>query len=464
MFSVTDSQIHAGDSGRFRFVRWFTVVCLLAVGSISLLSSVVISGFLTESLLERDATVSMEYLNSVVHMQGASRYFRADAGPDTLGELNSFLQHVARMPDVLRANVYADDRSRIWTSDPSLENHHFGSNPELELAFAGVVAPELESLDDEEFKDEHAFLSVPGGVFVENYLPIRAENGGEVIGVVEVYRAPSALMTEIAQGRRLVWLTSAGAGLALFVGLLGFARYADGLLHRQHRRMLELERLAVIGEMASAVAHGLRNPLASIRSSAELVLEDEFRDESRRPLQGIIDQADRLEQWIRNFLESAVPRQGGTTEMVKLHAMVGDCVHGFEFQLREAKVDVRVNVADDLPEVQTEPAGLREAINAIIANSIEAMNSGGELTIEATADRPAGRVRLVFADTGPGLGEETLARLFEPYATTKTGGLGVGLPLARRMLERWGGTLDLDNRDSGGARVTMVLRTRGSRA
>ena len=465
MVSLAEAARDHAERSRFRLAVLLAVACLLVVATITAVSTTLMTRFMTDALLERDASTAMDFVNSVVSVEEAVDYFRGGHREGVPPDVEEFFHHVANLPGVLRANVFAEDRTLLWSSTEGLINRRFDTNDELELAFTGRPVPELESIEEAN-KDEHVLLDPPGGMFVENYLPIWDETGTSVVGAVEVYRAPEELLASIQRGRVLIWSTSAAAALTLFAGLLGIALYANGVLKRQHGRMLEMERMAVVGEMASAVAHGLRNPLASIRSSAELALEDEIRDDARQPLQGIIDQADRLEGWIRSFLERAVPRAGadgsGASEAVALDRLIDDVLKSFAAQLRTADVQVTVQTAQELPLALADAAGLREALRAVVANSIEAMGSGGgELLVEAVPDRSAGQIRVMISDTGPGLSEEIKARLFQPYTTTKQKGLGVGLPLARRMLERCGGRLDLRNRESGGVTVTMLLRCQG---
>ena len=102
--------------------------------------------------------------------------------------------------------------------------------------------------------------------FVELYIPLRETSTGPVIGVVELYRIPFALARAIDAGTVLTWMISLGIGLFLYGVLFWIVRRADRLIRSQQERLIESETLGALGEMASAVAHGIRNPLASIRS------------------------------------------------------------------------------------------------------------------------------------------------------------------------------------------------------
>ena len=110
-----------------------------------------------------------------------------------------------------------------------------------------------------------------------------------------------------------------------------------------------------------------------------------------------------------------------------------------------------------MPSVRANVATLTQAINSIIANGLEAMPNGGELTVECACTGDGIFIELRIADKGLGIPGNDTARYFRPFETTKSSGLGLGLPLAKRILEQHGGTLDLSNGAEGGAVATLRL-------
>lgn len=304
-------------------------------------------------------------------------------------------------------------------------------------------------------------MGLPADVseFIEFYIPIWSDDRSYVMGAVEVYKSPSSLFSTIHQ---LVWLAWAGAALAgcvLFSALLGVVLYSTRILRRQELRLIETERLAVVGEMASAVAHGLRNPLAAIRSCAELVSEEDLDPGSKRTIHDIIDQVDRLEAWIRSFLIRTRSTQETATEVAHVDIIIQRCLQGFESQLQKRGITVEVEDGEASPVAAASTPELEQVLNTILSNAVEAMKDGGSLKI-CWNSLPGGRIAICVADSGPGMTEEQIRNVFVPFHTSKASGLGVGLALGRRIAERLGGTLDLKNGTARGVEVTLTLPAR----
>jgi signal transduction histidine kinase len=440
----------------FNLVKWFSILSFLSIVLISVGTAATLSRFLTANMLRRDAVVTMEFLNSIVRVEDGASYFAGDhAFEEASSELEVFFQHVAEMPDVLRANVYALDKTILWSSDSQLIGRQFSENADLSIAFRGNLDPQLEVVGESE-KAEYADLPATGSRFIENYLPVWNGAGDAVVGVVEVYRAPRDLLDAISTGRALVWLSSALGGLFLFSTLFWMVRRANGLIQQQQQLLMEAGTHAVIGEMASAVAHGLRNPLASIRSSAELMLEEAPPDHMAESLEDIVSQSDRLEGWVRAFLTS-VQGTPGELECIQVNDVIAESCQVFMTQMRERGINFIFRRGDDLPQVEANQTALRQVINSILANSLEAMPEGGRLVVESGYVATEQRVGVTFTDTGGGIPGHLMGEVFKPFMTTKGAGLGIGLPLAQRIVERLGGTLELNSDEGIGTSVTLSI-------
>jgi signal transduction histidine kinase len=237
---------------------------------------------------------------------------------------------------------------------------------------------------------------------------------------------------------------------------LGTAAAVEQLAEAR-RGLANAERLAAIGELSAAVAHGIRNPLAGIRLATQLGLESAARDDPvRENLEDVLSEVDKLETQVRGILDFARPFEP-RLEPVALDGLVRGILATLGARLDAGRIVADVHVAVDLPAVMADRAHLGQALQELVGNAIEAMPDGGRLSIEGSASGRDGRrtVRIVVGDTGPGIRPEVRDRVFQLFMTTKARGTGVGLSVVRKIVERHGGTVRLG--DGPGARFEIEL-------
>jgi len=236
-------------------------------------------------------------------------------------------------------------------------------------------------------------------------------------------------------------------------------------LQETRAHLADAERLAAIGELSAAVAHGLRNPLAGIRLATQLALEDVAGDAPvRENLSDVLAEVDKLEGHVRGILDFARPFEP-RPEALDVAALVGSLADTLAPRLADAGVRLVVDVPADLPPPWADRTHLGQALHELVANAIDAMPHGGEVTIAAARDGDAGRIALSVSDTGPGIPPEVRDRVFELFMTTKRTGTGVGLAVVRKILERHGGRVRLDAEVARGARFVLELpAAQGARA
>ncbi|MCS7311425.1 MAG: ATP-binding protein [Acidobacteria bacterium] len=227
-------------------------------------------------------------------------------------------------------------------------------------------------------------------------------------------------------------------------------------------RLVRSERWAAVGELSSYVAHNIRNPLASIRSAAQVGLEDLERGDVgsvREGFQDIIQVVDRLERWTRHLLDLTRP--------VVLRPSRGDV----NSLLREVVACLRpkgaakglrwvLDLDESLPPRYLDWEQTEQALIALVVNAVDASRPGGTIRV-ASSPTPGGGVLIVVQDTGVGMSEEVRRRAFEPYFTTKPDGVGMGLPMAKRVVEAHGGTINIVSQEGVGTTVTVYLPGEG---
>lgn len=460
-YSLPAFKLRRSDRVRpFDLKVWFAAVGLVAIAAISIFSGFLLSNLLTDRMLRQEAQLTLEFVQSVVLADKPDRAFAHGNGISEAQR--STFEHIGRMPYVLRANLYSAERRLVWSSDPSLIGKQFGEpNPELERSLVGELVVNEESPEDEADrpKSEHENLETgANNYFVEIYIPIWDAQHREILGAMEFYKNPRVLFEALQTGKRMIWAGAMIGGIFLFLALFSMILRADNLIRSQQARLVESERLAAVGELGSAVAHGIRNPLTAIRSSAELALEGD-PDLARESARDIMAEVDRLEQWVRELLSYSRPVAGApsTLEIVPL---LKRCAGEFGREMEKQGIACRLDLQPGLPPIRGDAVLLAQVLNSLIANAMEAMQGGREdagarIAISASPLEAGRRVEVTIADNGAGMSKNQLELAFKPFFTTKTKGLGVGLPLAKRIIERFGGTITLASAPGKGTTVRL---------
>jgi signal transduction histidine kinase len=264
------------------------------------------------------------------------------------------------------------------------------------------------------------------------------------------------------------WRQDVRAGLGLGAAVLAVGAVGLGLIfwvqqrHLRERARLEAElargeRLAALGDVAAAFAHEVRNPLNAVSMGLQR-LRAEFApapvDEYARFVDLMQGEVARLNAIVEEFLTLARPLPLAPAP-VAVGPLVEELAALVEGQARAASITLRVAVPAPAPTVVADRDHLKQVLLNLVLNAVQATGPGGVVTLEAQAARDG--VALVVADTGPGIPPDALPRIFDPYFTTKAGGLGLGLTIARRIVEAHGGTLEAESVPGQGARFRVRL-------
>ena len=236
------------------------------------------------------------------------------------------------------------------------------------------------------------------------------------------------------------------------------------LVDRQQRRLVEVhdrlshqEKVATLGRVAAQVAHEVRNPLSGLllysihlKSRVGGVLaEGELQ-----VIDKIIDTINHLTRTTEQILDFARPVKL-LLRRVDLNVLVPDVIQLLESQISVNGIDVRLDLCDSSTEGMIDEAAIRGALLNLMLNAVEAMPDGGRLVV--STDNDGGKLWLEVSDTGSGLTQEQLKRMFEPFNTTKSRGLGLGMPYAQKIIEEHGGSISVDSQLGEGTQVRVEL-------
>jgi signal transduction histidine kinase len=325
----------------------------------------------------------------------------------------------------------------------------------------GTAAPEM---------DEPAPLAARGQS-VERELRLPSGRVLEIAGPVALADAENA---ELRIGMRLDGLDRAerrtvlrlAVSLASAITLGGLAlglvwlRREYGVLSERHARARDAlqrrDRLAAMGELASTVAHEIRNPLNAIAMSTQRLAQelpsDVLRDEETRGLLDVVQrEARRIDGTVQQFLQFARPPR-----LAPRDTNVGPWLKAVLEPLGALAAARQVQLAFDTVDAVAvvDPDHLRQAVENVVRNAIEATLAGGQVHVSMRADDAT--VEIAVRDTGPGVPPEVLPRMFTLYYTTKPGGTGIGLAVAQQAVTAHGGTIEVETAPGRG--TTMRIR------
>ena len=217
------------------------------------------------------------------------------------------------------------------------------------------------------------------------------------------------------------------------------------------------DRLAAVGRVAAGIAHEIRNPLAAMRGSIQLLNSEMKGDPGQTELMEIVlRESDRLNHIITDFLTYARPRPVALTD-TDLREPLRET---FTLLRHSPEARDEHTFAEDFPaepiHAQADAAGLRQVFWNLSRNALSAMPAGGTLSVEL---RPTnyGRVRITFTDTGAGMSPEQVERLFEPFSSSTTGGTGLGLSIVYQIIRDHGGTINVRSREGHGTTIIIEL-------
>ena len=244
-----------------------------------------------------------------------------------------------------------------------------------------------------------------------------------------------------------------------------FGRLAEAVnkmsadLARIERQLVQRERLAAMGELISYIAHNIRNPLAGIQAAAQ-ASQGQLPAESpvRRHQETIVSAIDKFQSWLRQLEHTCSPLEV-LSERVELAQLVENVAAVFRPMSDRRGLRVELKMDPALRAVQVDPRHFEHALAAVVGNAIEASGDGGRITIGSETNGDAAHWTLFVQDSGPGIAADALDRVFEPTYSTKRSGHGLGLAMARKIVEMHGGQIWAERPAEGGARLRISMPT-----
>jgi signal transduction histidine kinase len=455
----------------FRLVKYFTFTGLVVIFLVTIILSVLNTHWikaLQRQKSEDYAHSLIENLNHQVFIQviipmGVMFGKIQLSTPEQFERMDNVVRSTLHRLKVESLNIYSMSNMIAYSFDTDLIGRQNYGGTGYYKALEGTITSRLVQRGN----FFQISLGFPKEVRLITYAPLRFEPElarltGPVLGVVEVVQDLSDDYQTIFNIQILVVITCTVLMGALLVVLIFVVKRGEGIIQKRAMERLRLkerlsraERLSALGEMAAGISHEIRNPLGIIRSSAELLKKKVTKiDPSNSIPDIIVEEANRLNNIITGFINFARPRSP-VLSPCRIEEVIEKNITYLSMQMEENGYTINKGYQNSLPEIQADAAMLYQSFLNILINAMQAMPGGGAIDVSIGANDNI--VTIDFDDQGKGIADEVLEKIWDPFFTTKEMGTGLGLGIVKNIIESHGGSIQIVNRDQGGARVTVEL-------
>ena len=232
---------------------------------------------------------------------------------------------------------------------------------------------------------------------------------------------------------------------------------------RVEEALQRTEQMKMVGEWATGLVHEIKNPLAGIKGSVEVMVDEvSIREDDRAILHQAVGEIKRIESLLKNLLNFAKPPTPQLT-VIDLNDILDKTIaFAMRYPSLLADTATAINVSKDfnkkLPKTMADPMQMQQVFLNLLLNAIEAMPEGGTLAVKTCYDEELNSIQIMISDTGKGIQKEMINNIFQPFFTTKRKGTGLGLAITRRLIEQHGGTIYAESNPGEGTIFNILLR------
>jgi signal transduction histidine kinase len=469
----TSRQNKPQDGKQFRLVKFFAWASFIVLAIFSFPFSMVLSQEAKETLLtsyQNTALLIGKNLNHQVFQNFVvpimTRY-----GAIKLSDSNQYnlmdqvVKNTLHGFNVDVVNIYDISKGVIaYSTDTALIGHKVTEN----MGYRKAVEGESSSSVTANIFDLWGLgIDVLGGQKkLRTFIPFTGLNPftgpTQVGGVFELIQDMSEEYKSIVRFQYLVFGISLAFMGLIFLALLVIVHKAERMIEDRARAQRELEeqlhqseRLAALGEMIAAVSHEIKNPLGIIRSTAELMGTLPEAGDTHKKLSVVItEESTRLNRIVTEFLDFARPQTPDIREC-DLRDIIEKNIDFLRPELDRKGITVKAEL-DGMPlTLMADHGQLYRAFLNIFINASQSMDNGGSIKVYVREDRD--RFYVEIEDTGCGISQENLKRIFNPFFTTKDKGTGLGLSIVRKIIEGHKGTIAIQSQEGKGTKVEILL-------
>lgn len=458
----------------FKLVKYFTFSSLVAIFLGTLLLFWMNSHWARAMQLKKSeeyARVLVENLNHQVFMQFALPVALKYGGVQLRDEaqyhlMDQVVRNTLHSFKVDMVNIYDFNNVISYSMDKEMIGKHGLGGEMYKKALDGKLSSKL----IQKGNPIEILLGIPKDIHLVTFAPVRvvsriSEITGPVLGVVEIVLDLSEDYKTIYQFQTRIIFTGTLVMGILFLVLLFVVKRGETIFEKRAEERLQLkeklnraEHLSSLGEMAAKISHEIRNPLGIIKSSAALLKKKMNGFDPSNPIPDVIvEETNRLNDIITDFFNYAKPRSLNLTPC-RVEEVLEKNITFLTPQLDAEGYRIKTHVEASLPEITADTPMLYQAFLNLLINAMQAMPGGGNILVEISSNGK--NVSVVFEDHGEGIPDDLLEKIWEPFFTTKEKGTGLGLGIVKNIVDSHNGSIRIENRSTGGARVTLHLPVR----
>lgn len=468
---------------------WLTIVIAIVV-VVGVIMSYFVADYFKQTILNRDVESNAKFIAIQARQHLTADDYLPQDFEKKSGKFSQFFNEV-NTDEIVRIKVWSTDKTVVYSDEKDIVSKTFHDNDELNESFedGGHVVTEISDLTKAESAEDKKF-----GQLIEMYIPIKSDSG-KIIGVIETYASMNPVNTYIENANKIIYtITMIGIGVVGVVILLTFGTFRknvikpiidihsqtkliqDGKLDikfsstgydevrklgneielmasklKEHQdRIAKTERLSAIGELAARLAHDLRNPLNIIKNSLMLIrFKYAPQPESEKDFDRIARSVSRMSHQLENVMDF-VTSKGLEVDEKSLNEIIKNAVD------RAIIPDsIQVNFPSEDFVIKCDPEKLEIVLDNILVNAKQAINNSG--TIDIRSSQEENFTKIEIHDSGPGIPDAILPKIFEPLFTTKQEGTGLGLSSCKSIIEQHDGNISVKTESGKGTTFVITL-------
>ena len=455
----------------FRLVKFFTLSSLVVILAGAIVLSALNIHWARQMQIEKNedyALLLIENLNHQIFLQfiiptilkHGTIHLREEAQFELMDKVVRSTLHSFNVDMV---NIYDLNNTISYSLDQDLIGKRNAGGTYYQDALDGQRRTRLEQSGN----FVQLLFGIPDESKIITYAPLRAEKPlsripGPVLGVVELVQDISSEYQAIYRVQIRVILTSTAVMLMLFLILLLVVRRGEDIIEKRAMERLKLEEqlarakhLSNLGEMTASISHEIRNPLGIIKSSAELLQKKVQTLDPSNPLPGIIvEEASRLNGIITDFLNFARPHQPNTRPG-QIGPIIEKALQHLDQEIKERRIAVHNGSDAFSGTIVLDSDMIYQALLNLLLNAMQAIKTDGRIDISLSDQ--GSHAKLTVEDSGPGIDEAILDKIWDPFFTDKEKGTGLGLGIVKQIIEAHDGQISIANSAHAGARVEILL-------